>query len=286
MNGTFAWSVRREIWEHKSVWIAPVAVAAFLCLALVFGMTHFTGSYSGSFASLPVEKQRQIVSTPFGLAASVILLTSFIVSIFYSLDSLLAERRDRSILFWKSMPVSDAMTVLSKFFIPMAVIPAVAFVIALAVQALLLVFTSVALSMRGIDASLMYGNLPIAAMTLGMLYGIVVHLAWYAPIYALLLLASVAARRPFLWVALPLLAVQVLEKIAFNTHYTGAFIKYRLLGAMEEAFQANAGMVPITALSHLDPVRYLTSPGLWLGFLAAAAFVYAAIRLRRSREPM
>ena len=286
MNGTFSWSVRREIWEHKSVWMAPAAVAALLCLALVFGVTHFTGSYSGSFASLPPERQRQIVATPFGLVAAVILLASFIVAIFYCMDALHAERRDRSVLFWKSMPVSDRMTVLAKFFIPVAVIPAIALLVALAMQAVLLVLASVALSMRGIDTSLMSANLPVAALTLGMLYGVAVHVAWYAPIYAFLLLVSVVARRPFLWVVLPLLALPIFEKIAFDTRYIGAFIKYRLLGAMQEAFRANSMQEPVTALSQLDPVRYLSSPGLWLGLLAAAALLYAAMRLRRSREPM
>ena len=286
MNNTFAWSVRREIWEHKSVWMAPAAVAAFLCVALIFGMTHFTGNYSGNFSTLPAETQRKIVAMPFGITASVILLTSFVVAFFYCLDALFAERRDRSILFWKSMPVSDTTTVLAKFFIPVAVIPVIAFVIALAMQVVLLVTSTIAMYVRGIDTALMYGNLPAVTMTLGMLYGVAVHVAWYSPIYALLLLASVATRRPFLWIVVPALAVQVLEKIAFNTNYSGAFIKYRLLGAMEEAFKPQGAQGPVTAFSQLDPIRYLSSPGLWLGLLAAAAFIYAAIRLRRSREAL
>ena len=286
MKGTFAWSVRREVWEHKSVWVAPVAVAAFLLFALLFGMSHVTGNYSGSFPALPPERQRLIVAMPFGITASVILLTAFVVAIFYCLDALYAERRDRSILFWKSMPVSDRTTVLAKAFIPLVVIPAIAFVIALAMQAVLLVFASVALQMRGIDTALMYDHLPMVAMTIGMLYGIVVHVAWYAPVYALLLMVSVATRRPFLWIVVPALAVQLLEKIAFNTNYSGAFIKYRLMDAMEEAFRPHAAQGPITALSQLDPIRYLSTPGLWLGLLAAAVFLYAAIRLRHSREPM
>jgi ABC-2 type transport system permease protein len=286
MTRTFATSVRREIWEHKSVWVAPISVAGFLCFALIFGMTHFTGSYSGSFSSMAAAQQRQIVAMPFAITAAVILLASFVVAIFYCLDALYAERRDRSILFWKSMPVSDATTVLAKFFIPVVVIPSIAFAIALAMQALLLLFASVGLSMRGIDTALMFDNLPMASMTVAMLYGIVVHIAWYAPIYALLLLVSALTRRPFLWVVLPLLGVQILEKIAFNTTYSGRFIGYRLVGAMGEAFDPRSLRGPITSLSQLDPIRYLSTPGLWLGLLAAAAFLYAAIRLRRSREPM
>lgn len=286
MNNTFAWSVRREVWEHRSVWMAPLAVAGFLIFALLFGMTHFTGNFSGNFSELPPDKQRTIVAMPFGLVASVILLVSFVVGIFYCLDALYAERRDRSILFWKSMPVSDATTVLAKFFVPMVVIPAIAFVIALAMQLVLVVFGSIAMSMNHIDTGLMFDRLPIVTMTVGMLYGVVVHVAWYAPIYALFLMVSAATRRPFLWIVVPAIALQILEKIAFNTSYTSKFIGYRLMGALGEAFVPGAMRGPITSLSQLDPIRYLSTPGLWLGLLAAAAFLYAAIRLRRSREPL
>jgi len=286
MNNTFAWSVRREVWEHRSVWIAPLAVAGFLLFALIFGMSHITGNYSGNFSAVPADKQRLIVAMPFGLVASAILLVSFVVGIFYCLDALYSERRDRSILFWKSMPVSDTTTVLAKFFVPMIVIPAIAFVIALAVQLALLVFASIALSIHGIDTALMFDRLSPVTMTIGMLYGIVVHVAWYAPIYALFLMVSAATRRPFLWVMVPAIALQILEKIAFNTSYTSKFIGYRLVGALGEAFEPGAMRGPITSLSQLDPVRYLSTPGLWLGLVAAAAFLYAAIRLRRSKEPL
>ena len=57
--------------------------------------------------------------------------TAFIVGIFYSLDALHGERRDRSILFWKSMPVSDLTTVLSKASIPLVVLPLLSFAISL-----------------------------------------------------------------------------------------------------------------------------------------------------------
>ena len=89
-----------------------------------------------------------------------------------------------------------------------------------------------------------------------------------------------------LWVIVPTIVVQVLERIAFGTEYAGAFIKYRLLGALGEAFVTGAMKSPVTSLSQLDPGRFLSSPGLWLGLLAAAIFLFIAIRLRRSKEPL
>jgi ABC-2 type transport system permease protein len=284
MKGAFYWSVRRELWEHRSVWLAPLAVAAFVIFAvLVAGTGHIeTG---GSFARLPAEKQQAIVAMPFSLSAAVILVAAFVVGALACLESLNTERRDRSILFWKSMPVSDRTTVLSKLFVPLVVTPAVALAVALATQAILLVAVTAILKAKEVDTGILYA-MPISSMTAVMIYGVIVHSLWFAPIYALFLMVSVLARRPLLWVILPTIVVQVLERIAFGTAYSGAFIKYRLMGAMSEAFTAGAMKGPITALSQLDPARFLASPGLWLGLAAAAAFVYAAIRLRRSREPL
>jgi ABC-2 type transport system permease protein len=284
MKGAFYWSVRRELWEHRGVWLAPLAVAGFVLFAvLVAANGHI--EVGGSFAQLPAEKQQAMVVLPFSMAASVIVLAAFVVGAFSCLEALNTERRDRSILFWKSMPVSDRTTVLSKLFVPLVVTPLAGFAIALATQAILLVLVSVMLKARGMDIAILE-HLPILQMAGVMLYGIVVHSLWFAPIYALLLMVSVAVRRPLLWVLLPAIVVQVLERIAFGTAYSGAFIKYRLMGAMTEAFTPGAMKGPITALSQLDPARFLASPGLWLGLVAAAAFLYIAIRLRRSREPL
>ena len=286
MKGAFYWSVRRELWEHRGIWIAPLAVAGFVLLAFTFALGHGHFSQAGSFSALPLARQRQLVMTPFSLAASMVILTGFVVGAFYCLDALNGERRDRSILFWKSMPVSDLTTVLSKALVPMVVVPVTAYAIAFVTEALLLVIAAFGMKAIGADMGALYDRLPLVVMAVAFAYGVAVHALWYAPLFALMLLLSVAVRRPFLWVVIPTIAVQILEKIALGTNYSGAFIKYRMLGAMTEAFKGNAGRELITQLSQLDPVRFFTSPGLWLGLLAAAAFLYAAARLRRSKEPL
>ncbi len=284
MTGTFFWSVRRELWEHKSVWLAPLSVALLVIVAFAIGSSgHLEVS---GFANVPMDKKRMLVVTPFGLSAAVVLLTAFVVGAFYCLDALNTERKDRSILFWKSMPVSDATTVLSKAVIPFAVMPAVALAIALAMQAMLFGTAAIVLKAKGIDSGPLYDMLPLAPMTISLVYGVFVHALWYAPVYALLLVASVATRRPFLWIVIPVVVVQVLEKVAFNTGHAGAFIKYRLLGGMAEAFKPDAMRDPVTSLTQLDPARFFSSPGLWLGLIAAAVFLFIAIRMRRKQEPL
>jgi hypothetical protein len=83
---------------------------------------------------------------------------------------------------------------------------------------------------------------------------------------------------PFLWAALPPLAIGVVEKIAFNTSYFAAMLRYRFAGSPD----ADA-MDPTT---HLSSVPFLISPGLWIGLVVSAAFLAVAIRLRRYRGPM
>ena len=282
MKGAFQWSVRRELWEHRAVWIVPVAVACFALLAFAFaiGVGHF--AKSGNFSVLPPAAQQQLLMVPLTMAASMVGISGWLVAAFYCLDALNTERRDRSILFWKSMPVSDLTTVLSKAAIPIAVIPFVAWAAALATQALLLLIAAVGLGSGGA----LYGVVPVGVMVVSFAYGMAVHALWYAPLFALMLLVSVLVRRPFLWIVVPAIAIQVLEKIAFGTNYSGALIAYRLTGAMAEAFAPSAGQHPITQLSQLDPARFFASPGLWLGLVAAALFLYAAVRVRRSKEPL
>jgi len=283
---TMAWSLRRELWEHRSLYIAPLVAAGLALLAFIVQVSKQAGLMQG-LLQLDSAKRSAVVAMPYGIMASVILFTSFVVALFYCLDALYAERRDRSILFWKSMPVSDRMTVLTKAFVPMAVIPAIAFVIALGTQLLLAAASSGILAASGVDAAAAWSALPLGQMTGAMAYGLVVHALWYAPIYGWLLLVSAWAKKaPFLWAAFPVLALVVFEKIAFGSSYVFSLVKYRFTGAMTEAFVPGAAQGNVTTVEQMDPGRFLASPGLWIGLAAAAVFVVAAIRMRRSREPI
>jgi ABC-2 type transport system permease protein len=280
------WSVRRELWENRSIIVAPLAVAA----VFLFGYLISTISLARrmrALVTLEAAKQPGTVAIPYSIAASIILLTGFLVGLFYCLDALNSERRDRSILFWKSMPVSDRTTVLAKAAIPMAVLPLVAFAIALVTQFVMLILSTVVLLGNRVSPAILWTRLPLVSMTLVMIYGLTVHVLWYAPIYGWLLLVSAWARRAaFLWVVLPLFAVVILERMAFSTKYFGLFLRYRVLGAMTEAFAPHVGNAPITRLAQLDPLKFLSSAGLWLGLVFAAICLAAAVRLRRNREPI
>jgi ABC-2 type transport system permease protein len=127
---------------------------------------------------------------------------------------------------------------------------------------------------------------PLVQQPLILLYSLLVIALWHAPIYGWLLLVSSWARRAvFLWAVLPLVAVSVLEKIAFNTSYFQSMLNHRLMGFRTEAFAVNAHGT-IDSVTQLTPGNFLSTPGLWIGLAFAAAFLAAAVRMRRYREPI
>jgi len=282
-----SWSVRRELWENRSIYIAPLIVAA----VQVFGFAISTiGLPERRRAVLLLDPahQRAAIEQPYDLAAMMMIFTVFIVGVFYCLDALHGERRDRSILFWKSLPVSDLTTVLSKVTIPLMVLPLLAFAITVCVQLIMLLESSVVLIFHGVSPATTWAHFPVFQNWFVLLYGLIAIALWHAPIYGWLLLVSGWARRAtFLWAVLPLLAVCILERIAFNTSHFASLVKYRLMGFAPGAFDFNAHRsVAIDSLTQLTPGRFLSTLGLWIGLVFAAAFLVAAVRLRRYRGPI
>jgi ABC-2 type transport system permease protein len=282
----FVWSVRRELWENRALLVTPVVIAALVLAAFVYALiTHAEYLRAiAAFESLLPRKGKAAIF-PFGMAAAAILFFSWIAAVFYALDALAGERRDRSILFWKSMPVSDATTVLSKAAVALVVVPIYACLVVLLTQAIMLAILAVALAAKGVDATAFWARMPFFQMPVGMLYGMAAHALWFAPAFGWLLLVSAWARRAaFLWAFMPFFGAYAFEKVAFGTNAVGAFLRSRLHAA--EAFKVDAMRDPITQLSQLDPARFLASPGLWLGLVLAALLVVSAIRLRRHRGPL
>src|SRR6266436_5013991 len=267
----FYWSVRRELWENRSIYVAPILVA----VVVLFGFLVSTiGLPERRRAVLLLDpaKARTGIEAPYDMAAIMLILTAFVVGLFYCLDALHGERRDRSILFWKSLPVSDLTTVLSKAIIPLALLPLIAFVIVIATQLVMLLWTSGVLIAHGMSSASTWTTIPWIQNWVVLLYGLVAMALWHAPIYGWALLVSGCVRRAtFLWAVLPLLGIAFFEKITFNTSHFASMLKDRLLGFAPEAFEFSAHAIP-----RLTPGRYLSSPGLWLGLVFAAAFIIAA----------
>jgi ABC-2 type transport system permease protein len=280
------WSLRRELWESRSIYFAPLSVAAILLLGFAVGTRKLPDATRAMLLMSP-DAQRVLLEKPYAFCAFVIILTTAIVAVFYCLDALHGERRDRSILFWKSLPVSDVTTVLAKAMVPLVILPVITFAVIVVLQVILIVISAAVIAAHGLSTDPLW-TIHVFQMPLLLLYSLVISALWYAPIYGWLLLVSAWARRgPFLWAVLPPLGIMVIEKLAFNTAYVAKLVGYRLTGNYTEGFVAGAAHGDVMdQLSQTDPMRFLTSIGLWTGLLATAALFATVIWFRRYREPI
>jgi ABC-2 type transport system permease protein len=280
--------VRREFWEHRALWLAPLVIAGLVALSTAIGRVHIELDDAERLGSSP----QALLSIVQLVLAMPLYITIVFVGCYYLLDCLYAERKDRSILFWKSLPVSDGLTVSAKLLVGLVVVPFGVFALALVADA---VYTAI------LETRVALGNVPRvlnwstrewvrteAVMFLATLFAVL----WWAPIAGYLLLVSAWARRaPILWATLPLVLGPVLEWVAFGTRYLLSFIDYRvngiweILGVGHVNIVSKHGLHPVgTALEVLDLRGAFTAIDLWLGLAATAALVYAAIRIRRYRD--
>jgi len=295
--------VRRELWEHPALWVAPLVVSAALLLGAIFGRVSFP---AGQFP-LPANGAGRAPETVQSFVAAFVVLgfgfaQYFVMSVvlwFYATACLYNERRDRSILFWKSMPVSDAETVLSKALVAIFLVPAFVFAVTL--------LTSLAAyaiwSIRGLAGSappaLWNGRAWLRAEAFS-LVGLVAAVLWYAPLTAYLLAISAWARRNVqLWAILPPFIAVIVERIAFGTHHLSSWLLYRLgpgwQSQWEQWFErvfsgpffyssGGSGGQPAQLFSGMEPLNAFANIDLWIGLAVAAGLLVVAIRVRRYRD--
>jgi len=279
----FFWSVRREIWENRAIYLAAPIAAAVVILGAVLGHTvvrhHVVFQPHGP---RPAEVPA-ILSYLF--AAGAILLTSAVTGVFYCLGALNNERRDRSVLFWKSLPVSDLTTVLSKAVVPALIMPVVTLVSILATNLVMLGLDLGFMAAQGRDTAAFLGHLPLAQAWLDLAYAFLLLAGWWAPLWSWLLLVSAWSKRvPFLWAVGPPLAICVIERMSLGTDYAWKLLTSRLLGGIADGFTSPPPHE--FQLPWPDPLPFLAEPGLWIGLVLAAAFLAGAVWMRRRREPI
>ena len=201
------------------------------------------------------------------------LLILMLVSANYLLATLYTDRRDRSILFWKSMPVSEWEEVLSKFGVAILVVPLLYAAASLLAQVICILLSMVLMWRMELDPyELILGNLDFSQLLIGQLRGWVLMTLWIAPTYAWLLLASAAARRsPFMLAVAPLIVLVLLEGVVSGTAHLAALLRRHLPHYGDGNFAGFywLGMQDI--------------PALLLGLLCAGAALWAAVYLRRYR---
>jgi len=281
----FIWSLRRELWEHRGVRYAPLGVAGLVLFGVLMRLVHSPQDLWR--VSHEPFKQMQEHVAPYGIAAVALMATTVVVGVFFCLGTLHNERRDRSILFWKSMPVSDLTALLAKVCIPLLILPLIGFVVIVATLIIMLLMCSAALLASGHPPAAYLATLPLPQIMAEALYGIVTLSFWYWPVYGwLLFISSWARRAPFLWAVLPPFGLGLIETLAFSTSHVFDLLNARLLGSFAAAFvyhdQAKGGF----PFPQMNPLGFVSNPGLWIGMVLGAGFFAAAVWMRRRREPV
>lgn len=278
------WSARRELWENRWLYIAPLIVAAVALAGFTIGFVRTPLPV----ASGPAPVAQHLMAGAFNFASGVLMLTYLVIAAIYCLEALHGERRDRSILFWKSLPVSDLATVTAKGCLPIVILPLITFAIIVVTQGIMLLIGSAVLLGRGASPAPSWAALSLPQMWLAMLYHLIsVHALYYAPFYGWLLLVSGWARRAtFLWAILPIIAVLIIERLVFDTSAFAHMLLSRLAGGPAAIPFPPHGNMPMQAPTLANIGGFLASPGLWIGLAVFAILLAAAVRLRRYQGPI
>lgn len=283
----FYWSLRRELWETRSIYLGPLGVGGIVLIGFFIALVQLPARVRAAQA-LGEPQLQGVVEQPYVIAAIILMSVDLAIAVFYSIDALYGERRDRSVLFWKSMPVSDVTAVLAKAAIPIVVLPLATFVATVAVQTVMLLSSSLAFAAAGLSVSIAWQHVSlfdIWRINFGHL--VAFHGLWYSPLYAWLLLASAwATRVPFLWAALPPVAIAIVERVAFNSSRFQTLLLEQFLGSSDISGSGSHMTMTMDMLSsgHLDEL--LLSRGMAFGLMVTALLLFGAVQLRRHRGPM
>ncbi|MCA1799538.1 MAG: ABC-2 transporter permease [Xanthomonadaceae bacterium] len=300
---TFPALIKRERWEHPAFWIVPAAFAGFVLLSALMAVSTalyqfgFPGTDIREFAAeaitIAAEDRRQLLRM--GLLSLAVPFNIFLVGLmfFYALGSLYDDRRDRSILFWKSLPVSDVETVMSKFATALVLAPLMTFAVIVVVHLLALVVgAGIVLAAGGEGWYLVFDPIAVGYTWAMLLWGLLAQSLVFMPFVAWLMLASAWAKKaPFLWAVVPPAAVMMLEAWFFRDSHLALWIGNRIDKALPMAFQMSERGFSVRA--HGEDVfvegalqmRFdlLWSYELWSGVVISAVLLVGAVWLRRYR---
>ncbi len=299
MITVFFTMIRREIQEHKVAFIyAPFAVALVLCFVIAsvyFGITDiqtdefnfsteiYDEEYQEAMLQASPEAKARVIRAGLIFLGLPILLTVGFGLLAYSLSTFADERKDRSLIFWRSMPVSDLTTVLSKllfviFIVPLLVLPNIVLLQSVAIVSASIYFVT--------NDIVSFGYLWTSYFIsdwFRIIFSLWAQALWSLPIFLWLMLAGTYARRPVIGAAVPLVATIVLERIVFKTNEVLEFIENRLgFWSRADSFPIASEEIRVVDIS--DIMLMLSTQAFWIGMIASAILVSGIIYTRSTNN--
>ena len=292
--------VRRELWENRGNF--------YIMIGILFGIIVLASAVlgiavGGSFSNLYPTGRAHAV----GVAIAGLGIGSFIY-LFYSLSmlgylsgALYDDRKDGSVLFWRSLPVSDTATVISKAAMAMFVGSLFVWVAMIVGHLIFLFALATAASARGAAGFTVFAS-PGALFGTWVFfaYAMLVQALWWLPYYGWILFVSAVTPRgrPLIWaIAIPAVA-GVVELILAQTSHVFSFLGSHLAQSPIfngwPSFSINTDLgQPITGLAQstvsANPLytgagrisEFLAAPSMWIGVAIGLCLIALAIVARR-----
>jgi ABC-2 type transport system permease protein len=287
--------IRREVQEHKVAFIyAPFAVALVLCFVIAsvyFGVTDietnefnfsteiYDEEYQEAMLQASPEAKARVIRAGLIFLGLPILLTVGFGLLAYSLSTFADERKDRSLIFWRSMPVSDLTTVLSKLLFVIFVVPLLVLPNIILLQSVSIVSASIYFVSNDIVSFGYLWTSYFISDWFRIIFSLWAQALWSLPIFLWLMLAGTYARRPVIGAAVPLVATIVLERIVFKTNEVLEFIENRLgFWSRADSFPIASEEIRVVDIS--DIMLMLSTQAFWIGMIASAILVSGIIYTR------
>ncbi len=294
--------IKREFWEHRSIWLTPAAIAVVTVLMAATGLAigdsfrHAADLALVGASNVGDAERRALLIGALSGVTFLFVLAMWILTIFYCLDSLYAERKDKSILFWRSLPITDTETIISKLLVAVLAIPLVTLVAVMVTQLANLVIMSFWVNAKGgSPGHLLWDFGAIFDIWAATLIFLIAVPLWLAPFIGWFLFVSAFAKRsPLLIAFLPIFVLPMLERMIFGSKFLAKAIFLRsgqlpLFGDVDprtifDEDRLRLSTDAVSVLSVIDLGKFLASPSLWTGLIVCALFAAAAVYVRRYRD--
>jgi len=219
---TFIALIKREVSEHNSIWRVPtvlLVIAVLIKFSFSFGnlSINFTVPESLNFESTVDSFLATAIGQALGYTSWLISSVMFLLAIFYALSSLYDERKDQSVLFWRSLPISDTQTVLAKLAVALVLIP----ILILIMQSLVAI---VFLGAQSVDYLASYFSFSITHLAKVLLWSMLPTIAWC------LLCSQVANKSPFLMAIVVPLLLTIIDWLFLDGVIADTFVINRFSG--------------------------------------------------------
>ncbi|HYG05801.1 MAG TPA: ABC transporter permease [Stenotrophomonas sp.] len=312
--GKFGWLLKREFWEHRGGFLwAPVITGSIV--VVLYGLLAVIGSIAGrkSGGGFNLDESPQKIHEVVGAFGDGVLLAGILLAcvvlafvvFFYSLGALYDDRRDRSVLFWKSLPLSDSQTVLSKAAWALLLAPLLALGVGLAIGLAMWLITALTMTVNGLPAgaAVFTHSHPLRVVG-GAIAALPVYIAWALPTVGWLMFCSAWSRtKPFLWaVLIPILAcvivsmMDILPPMHIRHDVLWYVVVFRGLlsvapGTWYAAINGGHGNREINTPDELanaidlrDSWQAFGTYDLWIGVVIGVVLIAGAIYMRRWRD--